>query len=407
MAINLFQEAKKLKKDNREALKMKQSQYITNQGGHYVPLSDLVNQCLNNKEILEGINTIKSRLGDRRYQARHFGRVGMVKLGKILINIDIQRGILAAHVGETIMGNFDPRITQPVNLIYYADTDTYTCWDGLQTSSTLMFLIAHAMIECDNWQDFEVKANIIDADLEVPGAFVQGAEAVANFGFRTLNGKGRCGMEPYYLMRSQCHGKKLYQSELVEDVHSYEMWETLAKHQMFPASHDDRKKPGHISHISGMKKMAGHGTEKFDIKSFDKSIEFLSKNFINDTGINASFYMAIAYLYKLLDEQKIELGTKRGEFNQDRFAEFIKDTYGKINTSHRFRDIAGDRLFEERKKLGYKTKTWTDDCSLPYMIDDYRKYCAANGLTTGKLPKVAKLSEFTKVAIDVEETDEE
>ncbi len=396
-SINLLAAVQSLNAKNMQSLMLKTTKYQTNTGGNLVPIADLVNKVVGSQTIKDGIDIRKAKLAGAKYKAKHFGRVGMVPMGLNDINIDIQREIEQKHIGNNILPIFDPRITQPINVIYYPETGRYTCWDGLQTLSTILILISHGLIEVENenWETFEVKANIIDADLIVPGASCTVAEAVANFGFRTLNGPtGRKKVDPYYVMRSEYHGAKLYSSDLQEDLHSRDMWEALLRHNMHPADENNKLKPGHIAHISGMKTKAGHDKESFNIDTFEASIDFLSAHFIKDNGINSSFYMAIAELFKILDEQKIKIGSKSTQFSTDRFAIFLKDRYGKVDTSHSFRKMAAKRLEHTRTKLGYKTHTWTDDCSLPYMLDDYEKYCDACGFTLGKLPVLDDMKEF-------------
>lgn len=397
MSIDLLAAVKSLDEQNMKSLLLKTTKYKTNTGGNYVPIADLVNKALGAEAIKNGVETRKTKLAGALYEALHFGRVGMVPIGLIDINIDIQRGIEKKHIGNNILPIFDPRITQPINVIYYPETGRYTCWDGLQTLSTILILISNGLIATDSWETFEVKANIIDADLVVPGATCNAAEAVANFGFRTLNGpKGRKKVDWFYVMRSEYHGAKLYGSNLLEDLHSKDMWEAMIKHNMLPADEEHKNKPGHISYISGMRKLCGHGTDKFDVITFERSIEFLSKYFIKDLGINPSFYVGIAELFNLLKAQNIKTGTKPTQFNDARFADFLKETYGKVNTGHGFRKIAAKRLERDRKSMGYKSWAWTDDCILPYMFDDFEKYCESKGLTMGTLPVVDNMSEYVK-----------
>ena len=394
--IDLLSAIKNMDKKNMQSLMLKTSNAKSNKGNNLVPIEDLVNLVRNSPVIQKGVELRRKKLKEDVYKPVHFGRVDIIPAGRIDINIDIQRGIQLKHIGNNILPIFDPRITQPINVIYYAETGRYTCWDGLQTLSTTLILIAYGLIDVEDWRTFPIKANIIDSDLVVPGASCTVAEAVANFGFRTINGStGRKDVDPYYVMRSEYHGAKLYDSDLTEDLHSQKMWEALLRHNMHPADPDSTKKPGHIGHISGMKNMVGHG-KNLNIKPFEDSIAFLSENFIKDDGINASFYMAIAELFVQLDLQKIKTGTKSTQFNTERFATFLKAKYGKVNTSHSFRKIAAKRLEQDRTNQGYKTHVWTDNCSLPYMLDDYKTYCNELGLTLGNLPEIDNMKEFVK-----------
>jgi len=390
MTVNLLNAVAELKKQEQDNLAFKISKGNSDTE-HFVPISDLVDNAMEtNDTIQKGLDIIGDRLGGERYTVEHFGRVGYVPLGKILSNQDIQRHIEVSHIGSNILPIFDPRITQPVNVVYYSETDTYTAWDGQQTSSTVYALLKYGLIDLENWEEFPMKANIIDADLTVPGSSIAG-EAVANFGFRTINGtKAKKPVDPYYVMRSEHNGVRLYDSDLQEDLHSNQMWTTMEKHNMLPAATvgTEKKLPGHIAHISGMKTMAGHDSSTFDIRTFEKGISFLSKYFNTDNGINSSFYMAIAELFELLKDQGLELG-----FKEEQFAQFIKDEY---SNGHGFSKYAKQRLYKLQDVLKVK-RSWTDACSVPYMIDDYIKYCEVNNLEQGSLPFPHRYTDYVNV----------
>lgn len=394
MKLNLLQAVKNAQTAQREMVQVKAQRALQNKGGNYIPLADMVNAVANDPAIQKGVAALRARLGGKIYKPEHFGRVGYVPLGKIYINVDIQREIEKLHIGGQILPFFDPRITQPVNLVYYKDEDYYTEWDGLQTSSTILLLIMYAMVETDDWSTFEIKANIIDSDLVVPAPLAGGAEAIANFGFRTINGSGKKGVDLFYVFRSQYNGAALYGSTLQEDLHSKEMWDALLQEGMYPADHNTRKLPGHIPHISGMLQMAGHNTEHFDVVTFAKGVKFIKQTAGDDTGVNSSYYMVIADLFNMLRDQNITVGTRANQFNLERFKAFIFEKYGTFNTSHAFREISKRQLEAVRKKQGFKTADWTDDCGVPFLIEGYIAFCEENSYNTGRLPDPEKYSEF-------------
>jgi hypothetical protein len=394
MKLNLLQAVKNVQTAQREQVYVKAQRALTNTGGNYVALADMVNAVVNDPSIRKSLDKHRERLAGQKYTKEHFGRVGYVPLGKIFINVDIQREIEKLHISNQILPIFDPRITQPVNLVYYKDGDYYTEWDGLQTSSTILLLILYAMVETDDWSTFEIKANIIDSDLVVPAPIVDGAEAIANFAFRTINGDGKKGVEPFFVFRSQCNGALLYGSTLREDVHSMQMWQALLNEGLYPADSTTRKLPSHMSHISGMCQMAGHNTEAFDVVTFGKSGNFIKQTAGDDTGVNSSYYMVIADLFNMLRDQNITVGTKASQFNLERFRAFIFEKYGTFNTSHAFREISKRELEAVRKKQGFKTADWTDDCGVPFLLAGYREYCEENGFNPGRLPEPLKYTEF-------------
>jgi len=399
--INLLDAVKEQEKLQKDNLAFKINRGNQQAGDTLVKIEDLVKQALDNgNDIENGIEKLQDRLGGQKYRPEHFGRVGMVPLSKVYSNIDIQRIVEQGFIGKNILPIFDPRITQPINAIYYpagaphpitGDTledEMYTAWDGQQTSSTIEAMIMFGLIELDG--EFMIKANIIDYDLAVPGSDITG-EAVANFGFRTINGtKAKKAVDPYYVMRSEANGVRLYGSTLQEDIHSHEMWTCLEAHNMLPAptTGTEKKLPGHIAHVSGMKSMARHDTENFDMLTFEKTIKFLSTYFNKDNGINSSFYMAIAELFQNMKDQDINVG-----FNDAQFAQFIKDKYA---NGDGFSAYAKRRVYQLQDKLGVK-RSWTDACSVPYMVADYIEYCEENDLEQGKIPMPPKMSQYVNL----------
>jgi hypothetical protein len=403
--VNLLDAVKQLEKTESDNLLFKLNKGNVDAGDTLIKIEDLVKQALENgSEIETGIEKLQDRLGGQKYKQEHFGRVALINLSIIYSNVNIQRIIEEAHIGRNILPIFDPRITQPINVVYYPvgaphpitgkllTEEMYTAWDGQQTASTIMSLIMYGLVDKDLNGDFMVKANIIDYDLMVPGSDIKG-EAVGNFGFRTMNGsKARKPVDPYYVMRSEYNGVQLYNSTLQEDVHSHAMWSTLENNMMLPAptTGTEKKLPGHIAHVSGMKSMASHDTDNFDIVTFEKVVKFLSKYFSTDNGINSSFYMVIAELFQDIKDQEV-IG-----FNESQFAQFIKDKY---SNGDGFSAYAKKRLYKLQDSLGTK-RSWTDACSVPYMIADYVQYCQENSLSQGKLPIPQKLSQYVSGTID-------
>lgn len=403
-AIDLLQELKDLEQTQKDNLLFKIQKGNADAGDTLVKISDLVKQALESgSEIETGIEKLSERLAGQKYQPVHFGRVAMIPLSLVYSNIDIQRIVEQSHIGKNILPIFDPRITQPINVVYYPAgarhpitnevlvEDLYTAWDGQQTSSTITALMMFGLMDIGANGEFMIKANIIDYDLEVPGSDIKG-EAVANFGFRTINGsKAKKPVDPYYVMRSEYNGVRLYNSTLQEDDHSYQMWTTLEKNQMLPAptTGTEKKLPGHIAHVSGMKSMAGHDTASFDIATFERTVKFLSNYFSNDNGINSSFYMAIAELFQNIKDQTV-VG-----FKEAQFAQFIKDTYA---NGDGFSAYAKKELHKLQDVMGTK-RSWTDACSVPYLIADYVKYCDRNSLDQGQLPWPEKMSMYVSEKI--------
>jgi len=194
--VNMLDAVKELHKTESDNLMFKLNKGNVDAGDTLVKIEDLVKQALENgSEIETGIEKLQERLGGVKYRQEHFGRVAMIKLSTVYSNIDIQRIVEQKFIGQNILPVFDPRITQPINVVHYPvgaphpitgellTEEMHTAWDGQQTSSTIEALIMFGMIEIEG--EFYIKANIIDYNLEVPGSDISG-EAVANFGFLLL-----------------------------------------------------------------------------------------------------------------------------------------------------------------------------------------------------------------------------
>ena len=388
---NLFEEFKEITKNERGELEKKLRKSNDDAGIVLVKLSDLANDIVEEAKITKGIDELKKRTGGEQFEQKHFGRLGFIPISQIYINSEIQRLIEVNHIGDNILPVFDPRITEPLNVTYYPKgvkhpgtgkilkEDLYSIYDGQQTATSDILCILFGLIATGNDKEITIPAKIIDYDLKVPGSDIDG-EAFANLAFRTTNGKGKKKVDPYYIMRSERNSGKFHGSTLPEDVHSSEMWDVLVDNGLLPAPDikAERDLPGRITHISGMKTVAKHDEKTFNIKTFALSIEFIGKNFSTDQGgISASFYMGIAEWFKLLKEQKKIRG-----FNADQFAKFLREEYG---DTHGFEKYAKNRHKNFYKNIGLN-KNWGDQCMVPYLVDDYLKYCQKKGLRIGEVP---------------------
>jgi len=357
-------------------------------------LPSMIKEVMKEREVIEAVTTLRQRVKGK-WQAHHFGRLELIPMGKVYFDIDVQRLVQLAHVCKTIIPKFDPRLIQPINVVYYPDQDIYKCWDGLQSSTSMYFLIMYGFVAIDNWEDWKIQAKVIDIDLEVPWGIVENNnEAFGNKAF-LLGNQGRKEIDPYYILRNEMNGVRRFNSPMIEDIHSEIIWSCFEDHGMLPGPSDCAKDQGTVSHISGIKKNTNHGKENFCIWGLDKALTQFQNATQDDDGINASFYMAVHQLFNLLKEQGIEIGSTSNKFNAKRFSEFIKETYGKKNASHTFRERAVARLQRGRDPKAGKV-SWTDLCGIPYLVSDYIKYCDKHGLVTGKLPEISNWSDFVK-----------
>ena len=367
--------------------KQKNKQLTTPINGFYEKIDDRVETFLtqgdNNEVIQNAIAELKIRLGGQIYTPKDFGELIWVPIGLIDINIDIQRDLVLIRIASNLI-NFDPRCVQPVNCTYITETGRYSAWEGQQTSATLYILIKEGLIS----KDFLVPCKVYSDTLTVPGSPLTG-EGAGNDLFRSLN-TGREPIDAFWIHRSRVSAVRNYGSTLELDKQSNQIQLVLEKHGMFPAKEDDGKNPlpGMVTYISGINKIAGHGTEpakfKQTLKDLDKAMAFHAKYFSKMPGVNGGFILAFGRLYAAarLTNSPISSEAEAG------LADMIKKRYG---TPADFHDDCKTRLRKYQVANG-RTKSWKDSCLTPILVWDYMKH--GNGHV---LPQVKDMADYANV----------
>jgi hypothetical protein len=368
-------------------IKQKNKQLTTPINGFYEKIDDRVETFLtqgdNNEVIQNAIAELKIRLGGQIYTPKDFGELIWVPIGLIDINIDIQRDLVLIRIASNLI-NFDPRCVQPVNCTYITETGRYSAWEGQQTSATLYILLKEGLIS----KDFLVPCKVYSDTLIVPGSPLTG-EGAGNDLFRSLN-TGREPIDAFWIHRSRVSAVRNYGSTLELDKQSNQIQLVLEKHGMFPAKEDDGKNPlpGMVTYISGINKIAGHGTEpvkfKQTLKDLDKTMAFHNKYFNKLPGVNGGFILAFGRLYAAarLTNTPISPEAEAG------LADMIKKRYG---TPADFHDDCKTRLRKYQVANG-RTKSWKDSCLTPILVWDYMKY--GNGHS---LPQVKDMADYANV----------
>lgn len=333
----------------------------------YEHLPDRAKPLLTSDKVIKSIDIIKKQLGNKVYTQEHFGRLLEIDEGLIDINIDIQRLLEELHIADNIIARFDPRIMQPLNVIYIKETGRYSSWEG-QQSGTAFYLMKHFGLIAPGTK---IQCKVVDSDLMVPGSDLMG-EAVGNLGFRLLGGSGRKPIDSFFVHRSRVNGVRLYSSKLEEDIQSHSIQEVLEKNHMYPAPANEAKgqqaQPGMVTYISGVNNIAGHGVEKEEI--FELGLEDLNwalrwhdTYFANEKGVDGGFILAFGRFAAEARDQEIELTY---ELEED-LNRHIVATYGSPKSFHN--DCKSRlKLFQEENNL--KT-SWSDSCLTPILVIDY------------------------------------
>jgi hypothetical protein len=344
-----------------------QNQRLTPRRNVYQSIDERVNSTFFGKTYADkAVEILKQRLGDQKYRQEHFGRLELVPLDLIDINVDIQRDLEMLHIANNIICRFDPRIVQPVNVTYIKSTGRYSAWDGQQSSASLKIIHDAGLIE----GNFAVQCKVFDDDLSVPGSDLKG-EAVGNYGFRVLNGSGREPIDAYFMHRSRVNGVRLYDSDFWEDQQSEEIQQVLEENNMFPAKASDaqgqKATPGMVTHISGINGIAGHGTrwELFEVTKddLDRTLAWHNRYYSSEKGVDGGFILAFGRLYASAREQGIEITQETEQELYDMF----RARYGSPRAYHA---DCKQRLksFQRRNML---KESWSDSCLTPILVADY------------------------------------
>lgn len=328
-------------------------------GNIYDPLVSRAMAIANEVDIQEAIHNLQQRLQGKQYTQEHFGRLELQPASLVDINIDIQRLLEIPHIGKNIIELFDPRIMQPLNVIYIKETGRYSAWEGQQSGTAFALMMHFGLISPDTL----IQCKVVDDDLEVPGSTLMG-EAVGNYGFRCLNYKGRKEPDLYYIYRSMVNGVRLYDSTLTEDLQANEIQNILQNHNMFAApgleARGQKAKPGMVTHISGMLKLAGHGTDIFgeSREDLDWVLAWHNKFYASEKGVNGGYLLTFGRFAALCRKQEIKI-TKEHELE---FYQHMK-RYGSPKAFH-------DDCKQRYKKV---FGGWADACLLPIWQKDYMK----------------------------------
>lgn len=332
----------------------------------YEPLSVRAGRAYTNAHVKSALGALKARLAGKKYTQEHFGQLVLVAMDLLDLNIEIQRDEDAEHHAR-ILEKFDPRIYMPVMCTRLAN-GRYSAWEGQQTSCVLWHLYTAGLID----GDFKVQVKCFDEELDVPGTPLKG-EAVANYGFRQINGGGRKAIDAYHLHRSRVNGVRLYDSTFDEDLQSDEIQQILERHHMFPAKAVDARgqqaTPGMVTYIHGINSIAGHGS---DMKTFNLQKEDLEwamrwhdRYYANEKGVDGGFILAFGRLHyhARTGKKKVILD----EATEQDLYEMFKTLYGSPKGFHR---DCKQRLdaFQEAHDL---PKSWSDSCLAPILVMDY------------------------------------
>ncbi len=330
------------------------------------------------KQITDAVNALRQRMcSASKYTNEDFGRIEYIGLDEIDINIDNQRDVDWDHIAH-IIETFDPRAVQVVNVIKLVN-GRYSVPEGQHTATVLFLLFLEGLLP----KDFKIQCKVVDALATVPGSDLKG-EAFGNFLFRLINYKGRKAVEPYYMHKSRVSGVRNYGSTLLEDVHAERIQTAVEQNNMFtrPAieARGTGAKPGMITYITGLNKIAEHETENFDvaINDLEFALSLHDRYFANEKGVDGGFILALGRYAKLARKNKIKITREW----QDELMKFFKTTYASPSKFHK---TCKNRL-ERFNRSNDLPGGWSDNCLLSILILDFYNWCNDKNVNYPLLP---------------------
>jgi hypothetical protein len=330
------------------------------------------------KQITDAVNALKQRMNTTTmFTNENFGRIELINLSDIDINIDNQRDIDWDHISH-IIETFDPRAAQVVNVIKLPN-GRYSVPEGQHTATVLFLLYLAAMLP----KDFKIQCKVVDALATVPGSDLKG-EAFGNFLFRLINYKGRKAVEPYYMHKSRVSGVRNYGSTLLEDMHAERIQTIVETNNMYTRPALEARgmgaKPGMVTYITGLNAISEHETENFDIaiNDLEFALSLHDRYFSNEKGVDGGFILALGRYAKLARKNKITITREW----QDTLMKFFKDTYA---SPAKFHKTCKNRL-ERFNKTNDLPGGWSDNCLLSILILDFYKWCDTNNVNYPPLP---------------------
>lgn len=329
------------------------------------------------KLISNAINALKSRIGTETFKEEDFGRLEEVCFDLLDINVDNQRDVDWDHVAY-IIETFDPRAVQVVNAIKLPN-GRYSIPEGQHTAIALYILAQYGIIS----KAYKVMCKVIDALASVPGSDLKG-EAFGNWLFRIINYKGRKAVEPFFMHKSRVSGVRNYGSTLLEDVHAERMQTVVENNNMYCRPAIDARghgaKPGMVTYISGLNRIAGLESEEFDekINDLNWALDMHNRYFANEKGVDGGFILAFGRYAALARKEKVTITREW----QEALFEFFKETYASPGKFHK---TCKNRL-DKFQKTNNLHKSWSDNCLQAVLIIDFFNWCNANNKNFPVMP---------------------
>jgi hypothetical protein len=298
--------------------------------------------------------------------------VRMVKLGKLLIDEDIQRALDAKHCTKKIaaLEYFDPRLLQVIYCVKTPGKEEYHAVDGQHTATTLAALIDAGLFDGEKkWQDVEVAVLYIETT----------SKAFARKAFALINGRGKKKISPWYDHRTRVLSARIDDSQDDEDQEALRKQVICESHDCYPVDTDSVfvGKPGTFTHMQAI--------------NLDDEILELACKFHNDyfhyDPIDGSLWFMMADIARAFTAAKIDINDK---FLKE-LAGILQGYFAGLYEFHQ--SVKGAHLRWGKHTYGYEV-SWNDDAIAAVLVLLYKKLGGKQKIPQPLLDRFEKILDF-------------
>jgi hypothetical protein len=298
--------------------------------------------------------------------------VKMVKLGKLLIDEDIQRALDAKHCTKKIAAiqYFDPRLLQVIYCVKTPGKEEYHAVDGQHTATTLGALIEAGLFDNESdWRDVEVSVLYIETT----------DKSFARKAFALINGKGKKKISPWYEHRTKVMSVRIDGSTDDEDVEAERKQSICEKYDCYPVDSDSQfvGKPGTFTHMQAL---------NLDDNTLELACKFHNDYFHYDP-IDGSLWFMMNDIAKSFTAAKIKITDKFLE----ELAGILQGYFAGLYEFHQ--SVKGAHGRWGKHVYGYEVP-WDDDSIAAVLVMLYQKLGGTQKVPQPLLDRFEEILDF-------------
>jgi hypothetical protein len=298
--------------------------------------------------------------------------VKMVKLGRLLIDEDIQRALDPKHCKKIAMpGIFNPSLLQVVFCVKTPGAEEYHAVDGQHTATLLAALVDAGLFAMEaDWKEVEIPVLYIETT----------SKAFARKAFALINGKGKKKISPYYEHRTKVMSRRIDDSDDEDDKNAERKQSICEKHNCFPI--DDEGpfvgKPGTFTHMQAL---------NLPDEIIELACKFHDKYFHYDP-IDGSLWFMMADLHRAFKAAKIDI---TDEFLEE-LAGILQIYFAGLYQFHESVHSAHKRW--GKHYYGYDEFPWSDDAIACVLVSLYANLGGKQKIPQMLLDRFDKIIDF-------------